>query len=88
MIGYKLREPHQKKPRASVGSTAGRVLARFGQGALSALSQLGRSGGARRQPSETTHAMVRQKKPRAEGTDAGQQRARAGGEIKRVLTLP
>jgi hypothetical protein len=23
MIGYELREPHQKKPRASMGSTAG-----------------------------------------------------------------
>jgi hypothetical protein len=52
----------RKKPRASMGSTAGQVLARFGQGELSALSQFRRSDGARRQPSETTHAMVRQKK--------------------------
>jgi hypothetical protein len=63
-----------------LGSTAGQVLARFGQGELSALSQFGRSGGARRQPSETTHAMVRQKKPRAEWTDTGQSALGLGGK--------
>ena len=68
-------------PARVLGSTAGQVLARFGQGELSALSQFGRSGGARRQPSETTHAMVRQKKaPRRMDRHGATARFRLGGK--------
>jgi hypothetical protein len=75
----------RKKPRASMGSTAGQVLARFGQGELSPLSQFGRSGGARRQPSETTHAMVRQKKaPREWDSNGARARLGWGARIKRA----
>jgi hypothetical protein len=81
MIGYELREPNQhrvapdgpsmqKKPRASMGSTAGQASA-FGLSGLSALRQYGISG-AQRQPSETTRAMVRQEKAPHEGTRTGQ----------------
>ena len=63
-----------------MGSTAGQASA-FGLSELSALRQYGISG-ALRQPSESTHAMVTAKKPRASTsrTRTGQQRARAGGQ--------
>jgi hypothetical protein len=57
MIGYELREPHQKKPRASVWARPrGRTGALGMWGELSALCPR-RSKGAPGQPSESTHPM-------------------------------
>ena len=92
MIGYELREPNQhrvapdgpsmqKKPRASMGSTAGQASA-FGLSELSALRQYGISG-ALRQPSESTHAMVTAQKSSARvrvGLERGSSALGLGGK--------
>jgi hypothetical protein len=61
MIGDELREPHQKKPRASVWARLRGRLARSGGGQIKrAMILSGRRSGEPQQPSESTHAMVGQ----------------------------
>ena len=60
MIGDELREPHQKKPRASVWARLRGNQARLalGAGIKRAMTVRRRRSGALRQPSESTHAMI------------------------------
>jgi hypothetical protein len=82
------RPVYAKKPRASVGSTAGQDLARLGKGELSALSPV-----APRRRSAATLGNYSgdgavQKKPRAEDTDTvAVRRASASWRSEAVLTI-
>jgi hypothetical protein len=70
----------RKKPRASVGLGGGANSA-LGLGSNKrAMMVPRRRSAAPQQPSETTHAMVRQEKAPHERTRTGQRRARAGGQ--------
>jgi len=67
-------------------STAGQVLAPLGQGELSALSQFGKSGGARRQPSETTHVIYdRPRNSHAGRRSPGLVARRSSGVLRRSV---